>query len=503
MKVVYSLIIIHLCLVSAIAKTQYLFNGKQIQALKTDDFSLKDNVFQGQGNLSILTDQLAVQVDIMVEALSENSSLSVDQQKLAIDLPTKRLKHINFTYRRLANEQKSIRVPEKPTIYFGDASRFNPEYFNGSHNENNKANEIVLNFNSEVKIHRMRIIPINSFSLKEFFIMKAGTKKQFTHYNAELYKSRCFECHGEKMMVPTKASLRGLKRSLASHAQLYKYIKQHRDLNDFTSHSLAWYINNHILKTHQKSLYRTYSKSHWQKLPNSLYSIDEFLQKKEAAEKLQFTLKADQGELINQGEARLINGALEFWNDSQTWIKWQVELKHPGFVNVSIEQAFPHDELAEYSVNIGAQELSAKVVKTENWTAFQKVDLGKIYINKAGTYTVTIVPKTKPGIAVMNLSQLKISGLPVFNLDQSDKQTVFHYKIEKSKSYASLEKTPTPQTHTNKKSSIQENHSTAKISNKNTAPKLDNINLDKEKNDVINEDIPPKKTEGNLEYIYI
>ncbi|MDD7986057.1 hypothetical protein PQO01_13985 [Lentisphaera marina] len=417
----------------------HLFDGKKLSSLQADKFTQSGSSLKGLGNLLIESNEAAVQIDIMIQAVKADTHLKVDGELVKnLNLVKSESQHLSFTYRRLKDEQRSIRLSGQKSQYFGEGAKFNPSYFEGSLVQDQEDTKfITLNFDHPVIIHRMRIIPLNKFSIKEFFLMSPETEQKFYTHTDELYKNQCFECHGEKMTIHVKGTFRPVKRSLASHAQLYKYIKQHRDLKDPTIHSLAWYINKKIFKTHHKSLYRTYSTAQWKKLPESLYSVEEFLEKKEAASQLHYTLNAEQGTLVNQGEARFINGALEFWNDPQTWIKWQIELKHPGFVDVSIEQAFPDEQLAEYSINIGAEELQAKVVQTESWGSFKKIELGKIYINEPGTYTITLVPKNKPGVAVMNLRNLKISGLPVFKLTTDTHKTVFHYTANSEKNYAS------------------------------------------------------------------
>jgi hypothetical protein len=504
MKLFLALAMSHFVLFGT-TQAQYLFDGIKVNSMQSESFSQDGKTFKGNGELILDSTASAIQVDIMIQALETGSQLSVDGETLqSLHLTKDKVQRLSFIYRRLDNEQRSLRLSGGESQYFGNGAKFNPDYFEGNSSKTQQARSITLNFSHNVIIHRMRITPLSKFSIKEFFLMSDETEAKFYKHTTELYKNQCFECHGEKMMIPTKASLRPLKRSMASHSQLVKYIKQHRDLKESSVHSLAWHINNKIFKTHHKSLYRTYSTSQWKKLPESLYSIKEFLQKKEAAGQLQYTLNAEQGNLINQGEARFINGALEFWNDPQTWIKWQVELKHPGFVNISIEQAFPDDQLAEYSVNIGAEELKATVVKTENWSDFQKIKLGKIYINEPGTYTITVVPKNKPGVAIMNLRNLKISGLPVFKLTAPELKTVFHYKKNSEIIFASKNSSLNPSHKTSTITSIPDSpsHSVQESTKKTSQLTADQ---NQETKELISppRNTAPTKVRKKTEFIYI
>jgi len=49
------------------------------------------------------------------------------------------------------------------------------------------------------------------------------------------------------------------------------------------------------------------------------------------------------------------------------------------------------------------------VAATRSWTDFANLNLGGTLNLSAGAHTVTIVPKSKPGLAVMNLRSLTLT----------------------------------------------------------------------------------------------
>jgi len=96
-----------------------------------------------------------------------------------------------------------------------------------------------------------------------------------------------------------------------------------------------------------------------------------------------------------------------FWTDANDWVSWSADVAKPGTFAVEITYAAATGSGdSEYVVAVGDQQVAGKVAATGSWTAFKAETLGKVTIEKAGKITVSVTPKTKPGMAVMNLRSL-------------------------------------------------------------------------------------------------
>ena len=96
-----------------------------------------------------------------------------------------------------------------------------------------------------------------------------------------------------------------------------------------------------------------------------------------------------------------------FWTNADDWVSWSANVTKPGTFAVEITYAAATGSGgSEYVVAVGDRQVAGKVAVTGSWTAFKAETLGKVTIEKAGKITVSVTPKTKPGLAVMNLQSL-------------------------------------------------------------------------------------------------
>jgi len=98
-----------------------------------------------------------------------------------------------------------------------------------------------------------------------------------------------------------------------------------------------------------------------------------------------------------------------FWTHVKSWVSWDFKLDKPGEFTVELTFACEAGSGgSEYVLAVGKQKLTDTVQETGAWTTFEKKQLGRIKLDKGGTYKLTIRPKTKPNLAVMNLRSVKL-----------------------------------------------------------------------------------------------
>jgi len=96
-----------------------------------------------------------------------------------------------------------------------------------------------------------------------------------------------------------------------------------------------------------------------------------------------------------------------FWTNAGDWVSWSADVAKPGTFAVEITYAAATGSGgSEYVVAVGDQQVAGKIAATGSWTAFKAETLGKVTIEKAGKIAVSVTPKTKPGLAVMNLQSI-------------------------------------------------------------------------------------------------
>jgi len=98
-----------------------------------------------------------------------------------------------------------------------------------------------------------------------------------------------------------------------------------------------------------------------------------------------------------------------YWTNPNDYVTWAFEVTTPGTFNVEVSLACANGVGgSEYVLAVAEQELAGTVKDTGGWTNFATEKLGTLKINKAGTYTLSVKPKTMPGSAVMNLKSVRL-----------------------------------------------------------------------------------------------
>lgn len=98
---------------------------------------------------------------------------------------------------------------------------------------------------------------------------------------------------------------------------------------------------------------------------------------------------------------------LGFWVQKDDWAEWTFTLPNPGTFQVEVLQACGKGSGgAEVEFAVKGQTLTLKVEETGHFQRFVPRTIGTMTFAEAGTYTLTVRARTKPGPAVMDLRRV-------------------------------------------------------------------------------------------------
>lgn len=101
---------------------------------------------------------------------------------------------------------------------------------------------------------------------------------------------------------------------------------------------------------------------------------------------------------------------LGYWADPADWAEWQFMIPRPGRYRVTILQGCgPGQGGSEVELRFPHDSLRFTVEATNGWQDFRERELGVIELTTAGEQTVQVRPQQKPGVAVMDLRELKLT----------------------------------------------------------------------------------------------
>jgi len=99
---------------------------------------------------------------------------------------------------------------------------------------------------------------------------------------------------------------------------------------------------------------------------------------------------------------------LGYWTLPEDWARWDFEVARAGRFRVEVLQGAGRGSGgAEVNFSVGDQTLKLTVEDTGNFQNFVVRALGEIKL-PAGRHTLTVKPQTKPGVAVMDLREVKL-----------------------------------------------------------------------------------------------
>jgi arylsulfatase A len=109
-------------------------------------------------------------------------------------------------------------------------------------------------------------------------------------------------------------------------------------------------------------------------------------------------------------EPQAHKNTIGFWTKQDDWVSWTFAVAKPGTFAVEILQGCGKDSGgAEVALAIGDQAVTFTVEDTGHFQNFVKRGIGQIVIAEPGLITLSVKPKSKPGVAVMDLRQVLLT----------------------------------------------------------------------------------------------
>lgn len=106
-------------------------------------------------------------------------------------------------------------------------------------------------------------------------------------------------------------------------------------------------------------------------------------------------------------EPQTNKNTIGYWTRVQDWVSWDFEVAQPGVYGVEILQGCgPRSGGSEVEFAVGEQKLTMTVIETKGFQDFLTREIGELRFDHPGKFTLAVVPKRKPGQAVMDLRQV-------------------------------------------------------------------------------------------------
>jgi hypothetical protein len=100
---------------------------------------------------------------------------------------------------------------------------------------------------------------------------------------------------------------------------------------------------------------------------------------------------------------------LGYWTNAKDYATWEFSVAASGKFTVEILQGCGRGSGgSEVEFSVGDQTVTTKVEDTGGFQNFVARQIGTIEIKTAGRHTLTVKPKSKPGVAVMDLREVRL-----------------------------------------------------------------------------------------------
>ncbi|NND98272.1 MAG: hypothetical protein HKN47_13180 [Pirellulaceae bacterium] len=98
-----------------------------------------------------------------------------------------------------------------------------------------------------------------------------------------------------------------------------------------------------------------------------------------------------------------------YWANPRDTVSWDFDVKAPGTFQVQLTQGCGQGHGgSEVEVIVGEQRLTFTVEDTGGFQNWRQRDLGTVSIQAVGTHRLTVQPRTKPGVAVMDIRRIRL-----------------------------------------------------------------------------------------------
>ncbi len=103
-------------------------------------------------------------------------------------------------------------------------------------------------------------------------------------------------------------------------------------------------------------------------------------------------------------EALPHKNTLGFWTRAEDWVSWDFTVSKPGKFTVEILQGCGKGQGgSDVEISVAGQKLRTTVEDTGHFQNFKARAIGTVTLDKPGRYALEVRPKSKPGVAVMDL----------------------------------------------------------------------------------------------------
>jgi len=103
---------------------------------------------------------------------------------------------------------------------------------------------------------------------------------------------------------------------------------------------------------------------------------------------------------------------LGYWTKKEDWVSWEFTVAKPGKFSVEVLQGCGKGSGgADVEVSVGAEQLSFVVEDTGHFQNFVPRNIGTVSLTTTGPHMLAVKPKTKPGVAVMDLRRVRLQPL--------------------------------------------------------------------------------------------
>jgi hypothetical protein len=100
---------------------------------------------------------------------------------------------------------------------------------------------------------------------------------------------------------------------------------------------------------------------------------------------------------------------LGYWVRADDWASWEFQIAKPRSFRVEILQGCGNGSGgSEVDFLVADQTLEVTVQETGGFQNFVRREIGTIKIDQPGRYTLSVKPRKKPGLAVMDLREVRL-----------------------------------------------------------------------------------------------
>jgi alpha-L-fucosidase len=97
-----------------------------------------------------------------------------------------------------------------------------------------------------------------------------------------------------------------------------------------------------------------------------------------------------------------------YWDKSDEWVSWTVQMPKTGTFNVSATVATLYAD-AGFFVEAGGETFSVQAPQTGGWDNFQTINIGRFQILQPGELMVKVRAKDKAAWKPINLNSVKLT----------------------------------------------------------------------------------------------